>query len=543
MSAVPEAPAETLPPLARPETCLPPCGVADLPEPEGLSWRHWTRFVGPGIVMMGVQIGGGEWLFGPEITARYGGGLLWIASVAIIVQVFYNLECGRYALYCGEPILTGFMRLRPGPAFWATFFLLLNIGAMIPGLASHGGAVLASLALGRPAGVEDRPLVMGLAYACLVLVVVPVFFGGRVYNTLQAIMSAKVMVVLGFSLAMSLFFVGPQNWWNILSGFGKFGTVPVSDGRGGEVAVNLFTSYWADGKWPAVSLANIAVLGAFAGYAGGGGLGNSLYSNFVRDKGWGMGSLVGAIPSAVGGRNVTLSHLGTVFPADAENLRRWKGWWKYVFVDQVFVWAPGCFVGMALPALMSLEFAPHSALYREHAKLDWAQAVIAADGARYLPGAGPALGGLLWTAMLFVGLMVLLPSQMSVVDEVSRRWTDVLWSASPRVRGGMAKGEVKYIYYTILCVYVVWCVTSLYLFTNFGTPKLMTMVIANIGNVSIGFTALQILHVNTRFLPAELRPRWYNRAGLVACAVFYLGMAGLVFVEKQWPVIRGLFVS
>ena len=26
------------------------------------------------------------------------------------------------------------------------------------------------------------------------------------------------------------------------------------------------------------------------------------YSNFVRDKGWGMGSQVGAIPSVVGGR-------------------------------------------------------------------------------------------------------------------------------------------------------------------------------------------------------------------------------------------------
>ena len=43
-------------------------------------------------------------------------------------------------------------------------------------------------------------------------------------------------------------------------------------------------------------------LGAFAGYAGGGGLANSTYSNYVRDKGWGMGKQVGAIASAVGGR-------------------------------------------------------------------------------------------------------------------------------------------------------------------------------------------------------------------------------------------------
>jgi hypothetical protein len=533
----PDAELADNPPLALPQTCLPSWGVADLPEPEPPTWRHWTRFVGPGIVMMGVQIGGGEWLFGPEITARYGGGLLWIATIAIVVQVFYNLECGRYALYCGEPIFTGFLRLRPGPAFWVVFFLLLNLGAMIPGLASHGGAVLASLALGRPAGEPDRPLVMALAYLCLVAVVVPILFGGRIYNTLQVIMSAKVLVVLGFSFALAVLFVSPANWWNVASGFAKFGTVPVSDEHGAEHAVNAFTFYLRNGTWPLLSMANITVLGAFAGYAGGGGLGNSLYSNFVRDKGWGMGSRVGAIPSAIGGRNITLSHLGKVFPISDDNLRRWNGWWKYIFVDQVFVWAPGCFVGMALPALLSLEFAPHSSLYHQTAKLDWGQAVISADGLRHLPGVAPRLGLLLWGAMLLVGLMVLLPSQLSIVDEVSRRWTDVIWSASARARRSLGDGQVRYIYYAILGAYVVWCVTSLYLFTRFGTPKLMTLVIANLGNVAIGFTSFQILHVNRRLLPPPLRPRWYQQLGLACCGVFYLGLAWLVFIEKQLPLL------
>ena len=66
---------------------------ASFPSPDGSSWRNWTQFLGPGIVMMGIQIGGGEWLLGPEVTAKYGGGLMWIATVAIVLQVFYNLEC------------------------------------------------------------------------------------------------------------------------------------------------------------------------------------------------------------------------------------------------------------------------------------------------------------------------------------------------------------------------------------------------------------------------------------------------------------------
>ena len=100
------------PSVQLPATCLPSWGVAELPEPKPLGWRDWKSFVGPGIVLMGTQIGGGEWLFGPEVTARYGGGLMWLATVSIVLQVFYNMECGRYALYSGEPIFTGFLRTR-----------------------------------------------------------------------------------------------------------------------------------------------------------------------------------------------------------------------------------------------------------------------------------------------------------------------------------------------------------------------------------------------------------------------------------------------
>lgn len=184
-----------------------------------LSWRNWTAFIGPGIVMMGIQIGGGEWLFGPEVTARYGGGLMWIATIAILAQVFYNLECGRYALYCGEPIMTGFMRLRPGPGFWMGLVLLLNFSALIPGLSTHGAAVLASLVLGHPAGVQDRALVTVLAYVCLFAVALPVLVGGKVYTTMQAVMTVKVIFVLGFCLVIGLFFVDSEGWIAIFSGF------------------------------------------------------------------------------------------------------------------------------------------------------------------------------------------------------------------------------------------------------------------------------------------------------------------------------------
>src|SRR5689334_311782 len=165
---------------------IPDWGTDDLPEPKPLRWRNWTSFIGPGIVMMGIQIGGGEWLLGPTVTAKYGGGLMWLATIAIVVQVFYNMECGRYALYCGEPVFTGFMRAAPGPSFWFGLMLLLNISALVPGLSTHGAALIASLWLDRPPTVDDRWLITPLAYACLIGVALPILIGGKVYNMLQA---------------------------------------------------------------------------------------------------------------------------------------------------------------------------------------------------------------------------------------------------------------------------------------------------------------------------------------------------------------------
>lgn len=523
-----------------PETCLPSWENAELPAPKPIGWRNLTALIGPGIVMCGIQIGGGEWLFGPEITARYGGGLMWIATIAIVCQVFYNMECGRYALYCGEPVFTGFMRTRPGPSFWISIILLLNFGAFIPGLSTHGAAIFASLILDRPPGEGDRALVTTLAYVFLGLVSLPILIGGKIYNTLQIIMTAKVVIVLGFCLIIGVFFVTPENWANVFSGFFQFGNVPVADGQGGEQVVNAFSHYLQEGAWPVVALGNIAVLGAFAGYAGGGGMSNSTYSNFVRDKGWGMGSQVGAIPSAVGGRQVSLSHLGKVFTLNAENMRRWRGWWKYILIDQLLIWAPGCFMGMALPALISIQFSQHSELYQQPEGLDWAQAVITADGLRHAPQFSATMASMLWVATLLVGMAVMLPSQMSIVDDVCRRWTDIIWSGNRRVRQSMKTHQVKYIYYSILACYVTWSLICAYLFSTYGHPKLMVLVIANLNNVALGFTAFFVLWNNIRLLPPPLRPNWISRIGLTSCGCFYLGLAVLVFFQKQLPILREL---
>ncbi len=142
-------PTGSAPTVHIPVTQLPPWDVAELPDPPPIRWRNWMRFIGPGLMMMGANIGGGEWLFGPEVAARYGGGLFWLATIAIIGQVFYNIETGRYALYCGEPTFTGFLRTWPGPRIWVVVYLILTLSAFLPGLAFNAATICAALYLER----------------------------------------------------------------------------------------------------------------------------------------------------------------------------------------------------------------------------------------------------------------------------------------------------------------------------------------------------------------------------------------------------------
>ncbi|MBQ17182.1 MAG: hypothetical protein CMJ65_08655 [Planctomycetaceae bacterium] len=587
----------------RPRTCLPDWGDAELPLPRPLGLKNLAGFIGPGIVMCGIQLAGGEWLLGAEITARYGGSLMWIAAIAILGQVFYNIECGRYTLYCGEPVFTGFMRARPGPRFWIGIFVLLSLGAFIPALSTTAATVIAALYLDRPPGPDDKALVNTLGYLLLGGVTLPILVGGKIYNMMQVVMTTKIVIVLGFCMLIGVTMVSAENWSNVFGGFFKIGNVPVvsgedangngqldagedfdrdghldgiepyqldlygavvppapeddldgdgyhdkngtgfedldGDGRwDGENVDNVITALFGDNEMPLIFLAQIALLGAFAGFAGGGGLSNSTYSNYVRDKGWGVGGQVGAIPSAVGGREISLSHVGKVFPLTAENMVRWKAWWKYIITDQLLIWAPGCIMGMALPALLSIQFAPHSEMFGDPARPDYTQAIMTADGMRHAPGLSAGLQETLWVATLMIGLLVLLPSQMSIVEHVCRHWTDILWSGSRKVRDTMQPHEVRKIYYTILVLYVTWTFVGAYLFQTYGKPKLMVLVVANLSNIALGFTAFFILRNNLVYLPRQLRPRWINRIGICFCGFFYLGIAGLVFVQKQIPMLQ-----
>jgi hypothetical protein len=259
------------------------------------------------------------------------------------------------------------------------------------------------------------------------------------------------------------------------------------------------------------------MLAAFTAIAGAGGLSNTMFSNYTREKGWGMGARVGAIPSAVGGRKITLSHVGSVFLIDRDSLRRWHGWLRHVFRDQVFVWMLASFVGMALPCMVSLEFIRNATVASDRV------AAMTAEGIcqRY-----PDHRQVLWIVTLLCGFLVLVPGQISVGDQISRRWTDIIWMSNPRAQR-LAGNQVKYVYYSILSLYAVLGFTMLCLFPALAIAKFA----AGIANISLAVSSLQALFANRTLMPKPLQPHWLLQAGVVCCAVFFLGISGVVLYD------------
>jgi hypothetical protein len=488
-------------PLAPADDALPPghgalpaWEVAELPAPPPFGFRNALAVIGPGAIMAATSIGGGEWLVGPAAAVKYSTDIFLIATVAIVLQVLFNLEGIRYTLYTGEPIYGGIMRLRPGPRFWAGFYTVLGFFQLgWPALAGSAAAALFAAWMGRMPGAPDQGTQAWIATALILGVVLILSFGGTIERMLEYFAWTMLGVVFLFLITVNVAFVPAGHSWHTLLGFFRFSGLPQPIDWG--------------------------LIGAFAATAGSGGMGNLTVTNWVRDKGFGMGKLVGAIPSAVGGHEMALSHVGKVFVARGENLARWKEWLRYVHLDQLWVWGLFCFLGMYLNVNLATAIIPHGTDLQ-----GLAAGTYQAQALRQIwPG--------FWFLTLFNGFWILFKTQLGNTDILVRTITDAAWMA----RQGSDEGrvDIRKIYYGILVAFSIWGVFSI----RIASPFQLFKVLANMAGVVLAIAGIQILIVNRRFLPRALRPPLWRELSLVVCSAFYAFFA--FFAIRQ--VVKSLF--
>lgn len=465
---------------SRPHGKLPPWEVDELPAPPTFGLRNLLRVIGPGAVMAATSIGGGEWLVGPAAAVKYSSSIFLIVTVAIILQVIFNLEAIRYTLYTGEPIYGGIMRLQPGPKFWAFFYTGLGFVQLgWPALAATAAVTLFSAWAGQVPGAGDQEGLAWITTALIFFVVLILSFGGTIERMLEYFAWTMLAVVFGFLLFVNFAYVPFPHWWQTLRGFFSFSGLPRPIDWG--------------------------LIGALAATAGSGGLGNLTVTNWVRDKGFGMGAKVGAIPSAIGGHEIQLSHVGKVFEINRESLARWKEWMRYAHADQIWVWGAFCFLGMFLNVNFVTYFVPQGT--------DMQSIAAGAYQAKYLaeriwPG--------FWFITLFIGFWVMFKTQLGNTDILVRTVTDALWMSNSRLRDWKRAGITR-IYYGILIVFSLWAVVAI----RSASPMMLFKILANVAGLVLVIGGIQIFLVNRRFLPVELRPPLWREAALLLCSAFY----------------------
>ena len=183
------------------------------------------------------------------------------------------------------------------------------------------------------------------------------------------------------------------------------------------------------------------------------------------------------------------------------------------------IWVIGCILGMAIPSLVSMEFIGDLGRDVEGHELAAVSAKLLSDRTGLQ---------IFWWLTLLCGFMVLGPSQVSSMDGIIRRWTDIIWTGTPAARK-LKGNQVKYIYYGMLTVYGCFGLTVLALVPN---PLAMVKIASIIFNYALGFSALHTLAVHCLLVPKQLRPGWIMRVALVAAAVFFTTVS--VVATKQF---------
>ena len=473
--------------------------VAELPVPPAPRGLEWLKVVGPGVIVLGLSIGGGEFLLGPAAFVRHGLTLLWVTLVSVFFQTVFNTELMRYTVATGEPVFTGYMRTKPSPTFWAWFYVVLSFLQIgWPASAGVAAAAIFYLIIGRVPGAADVAMVYRIGVGTFLLCVVALLGGRRIERTLELLNWVLVVCILGGFLLLAIVFVPGATW--LAAGAGLAGFDPSSS------AFNFIPSG-----------VDFFLLAALVAYSGAGGVVNITLSNWARDKGYGMGERAGYIPAAVGGHKVNLAHTGFIFEPTAEAMRRWRGWWRIVRADQWGVFFIGAILGMALPAVLYVTFLPRG--------IDIQGIGISAALASGMSAkSGPLLAGVI----AFLGAWLLFKTQLDIVEGLVRSITDILWTGSRRVRGWRG-GDVRAVYYTVLGVIACWGIFALRL----AQPIILLKLAANVAGFVFVVASLHLLYLNTRFLPTELRPPAWRRAGLVGMALFY-GFFVMMSLRSFW---------
>jgi hypothetical protein len=464
---------------------LPAAQYRDLPEAPA-----WKKLLGPSVLLLGLSLGSGEFVLWPYITYQFGFVAFWACLVGVTTQYFINMEIERWTLATGESTITGFCRLWRG---WAGVFLVANVVPwMWPGWASGAGTMLTwEVGGGEVARTVYSILSLLAIGAALTL-------GPVVYNTVERMQKLLVAFIFVFMVVIFALVVEWTHVVDMISGLQHFGTIP----EGMELPL---------------------LLGALA-FAGAGGTMNLAQSNYIREKGYAMGRFAGRLTSPITGREEAVADVGMHFEHTEQNLRRWRDWWRLADREHQ--------VNFYLLSVLSLMMLSLIAYATARGTPDLAEgfAFIRAEG-EYI---GSRYGGWMQHAFHWMGIAILLTTELGLLDACARISTDIIkvnW-----LRDNKTWTDSR-LYYALLWTQIgIGCVimlSGLWL-PDLTKPLVLFVLSASLnGGVMLVYSVL-LIWLNKRVLGGSLRMSPIRTIAMIwACAFF--GYFTLITLQKEVP--------
>ena len=455
---------------------------------------HWSKAIGVGIVVMGLGIGTGELILWPHLITKHGLSLLWLALLGILFQFILNKEVARHEVATGEGFFTTSARV----INWSVYFWLFSaiILYIWPGWASAIGTTLTELF-----GFGTH---LAWSWATLALVLVLTFSGKVAYNLLEKTLKVTVPTFFILLLVISFSNLTGADIAAALKGVVSFGTIP-----------------------PGVDM-NV-LLGAIV-FAGAGGMLNLAVSLWYRDKQVGMGKYVGRITNPITGQEEATPATGFTFDTKVKkNMDHWRGWMRYVLVDQGLIFFTLGFITLFLLTVNAHAVLTPLGLVPEGLNIAVVQAEI--FGQHW-----GAFGYKLFLAMAF---LMLFSVMWTVIDALTRMVSDILYTNS-RVRKknpffkpfkDLSMGKLYY--GTITIVVIIGAILL-----PLEQPLTLLTISGVLSGVTMAIYTPLIMYLNNYKLPKALRPGMLTNIFLAAITYFFIYFSYRVIVEA-WAKLFG----
>ncbi|MFF4617958.1 Nramp family divalent metal transporter [Nonomuraea jabiensis] len=462
-----------------PARVLPSVTVRDLPDPPRSTWR----IIGPGLVGAGVGLASGEFILWPYIASQVGLIFVWGAAIGIITQWFLNMEIERYTLATGETALTGFSRMWK---HWGLVFVVMTLCSNLwPGWVTTSATMVTYLT-GSGAGS-----VRWIAIGMLVVIALGLTLAPVIYTALERVIFVKIILVATLILVAVLFAINAESW--------------VQLGKGLTVGAGF----------PVPPLEFSVLMGAIA-YAGAGGGQNLCQSNWIRDKGFGMGQYVPRLVSPVTGQEEAAASTGFQFAPTKENLARWRQWWRFANIEQAWTFAVVSFLTIAFMSMLA-----YSTVFGREGLANGIQ-FLQFEGQVLQEVVGPWFGVLFWV----IGALALFASAMGIVDYTSRLASDTIKTVYLRDK----PVSVNRVYF-----YTVWAMALIgiaVLLAGFDQPLILLVFSACFAAVMMFVYSILLIILNRRSLPEPIKVRSYRLGALIWSVAFFGALTVLVVIQQ-----------